>query len=184
MVEKRDDREFNDIADLICEDKRRALKIFRQGNFDQKVQKRLAAGPVRKHKLFDHNMIVPASVAALILIAAGLTLLLLRRPREVSQTGPSRMAAILSEWSGISELTLSREGVPAEATHLSAMAQVVQKVLMLAAKDKEAEERKSLVPSGLPKAPHLSLEKKMEILLKEKAIERVLVSIIEKNKEV
>jgi hypothetical protein len=183
MIEKRDNPEFQEIAGLIREEKEQALQTFRRGDFEQKVRKQLATVPMGKHKLFEHSMIVPASVAALIVVAGGLTLLFLRRPAAVSQTGPGRMAAILSEWPGISELTLSSEGVPAETTRLSAMAQAVQKVLMLAAKEKEGEEQKSLVPNVLPKVPHLSLEKKMEILLKEKAVERVLVSILEKNKE-
>jgi len=184
MGEKWDDPEFKDITELIREDKEQALQSLRQGNFEQKIRSRVAALPIREHGFFEHQMVVPASIAALFLVAAGAVLLFSRRPTTVPQSGPSPMTVILRELPGISDLATPRESLPAGAPHAFGVARAVRTVLALATQQKEEEERKSFVPGSFPKVPHLSLEKKMEILFKEKPIERVLVSILRKSEEV
>jgi hypothetical protein len=184
MGEKWDDREFGDISGLIHEDEDRALEIFRQRNFDQKIRSRIAAVSDRKRRFSGQRMVVPASVAALLLIAVWTVFVVIRRSTPVPQSGPGPMAVVLGDLPGISDLVMPREIISAGATDAFGAARAVRVVLAMAAQQKEEEERKAAVPTGNLRVPHLSLEKKMEILFKDRAIERVLVSILKKSEEV
>jgi hypothetical protein len=184
MAEKWDDREFEDVARLIQEDADRALEIFRQRNFDQKIRTRIAAVSDRKRRFSGLSMAVPVSVAVLLLIAIGTVLVVTRRSSSGPQRGPDPMAVILNDLPGISDFVMPRETIPAGATDAFGAARTVGIVLAIATRQKEEEERKAAVPTGNLRVRPLSLEKKMEILFKDRAIERVLVSILKKSEEV
>lgn len=184
MGERWDDQEFEDVARLIREDEERALKIFRRRNFDQVLRARTAAVPEEKRGFFGRRMALPASVAALLLIAAAAVLLVTRRSTSSWPSGPGPMAEVLGGLPGISGLVMPRETVRAGETEAFGAAREVSAVLTMAARQKEEEERKAAFPPESLKAPRLSLEKKMEILFKDRAIERVLVRISRKSEEV
>jgi hypothetical protein len=183
MGEKQDDRAFEDIAGLIREDKERALERFRKGDFDQKIRARIAAVSDGERRPLVRRLLVPVSVVLLFMVAAGALLLLSRRRTTAPLGGPGRMMTVLGGLPGISELALPKEAIPPATMPTSGAARTVWTVLTLAIEQKEAEEKKSVVPTGPIKVPRLSLEKKMEILFKDKVIERVLVSILRKSEE-
>jgi hypothetical protein len=184
MDKMRDDSAFEEIGKLISEDKERALRSFRQGRFEQKVRSGIAVGVERKRSRSGRKAAVLASVASLILVAAGAVLFLFRRSNPIPQGGPGPMMAVLEELPGISDLVMPRETFPAEATDALGPAQAFRIVLTTSTQQKEEEERRVSAPTENLIAPRLSLEKKMEILFKDKAIERVLVRIFKKSEEV
>jgi hypothetical protein len=184
MGERQDDRAFEDIAGLIREDKERALERFRKGDFDQKIRARIAAVSAGERRPLGRRLLGPVSVVRLFMGAAGALLLLSRRRTTAPLGGPGRMMTVLGGLPGISELALPKEAPPPATMPTSGTAQAVRTVLALATREKEAEERMVEVPAGRPKVPRLSLEKKMEILFKDRAIERVLISICKKSEEV
>ena len=184
MAERWDDQEFSEISRLIREEEDRALEIFRRRNFDQKIRARIAGASKRNRSFFGQWRVVSASVAALLLIAAGTILMVIHRPSSSPQSGPGPIAMILKDLPGISDLIRPRETVPAGASAAFGPARTVRIVLAMATRQKEEEERKAAVPTKSPRVPRLSLEKKMEILFKDRAIERVLVSIVKKSEEV
>jgi len=184
MGERWDDREFAEIALLIREEEERALEIFRQRNFDQELRARIAAVPEKKSAFFGHKTAISASIAALVLVAAGTVFLVTRRPSSRPQSASGPIAVILKDLPGISDFLMPKETIPAGATDTFGPARTVRIVLATAARQKEEEERKAAGPTGNPRAPRLSLEKKMEILFRDRAIERVLVSLLKKSEEV
>lgn len=184
MGERQDDRAFEDIAGLIREDKERALGRFRKGDFDRKLRARIAAVSNGERRPFVRRLLVPVSVVLILMVAVGALLLLSRRRTTAPLSGPDRMMTILGGLPGISELAAPKEATPPAAMPTSGTARAVRTVLTLAIEQKEAEEKKSVVPTGPIKVPRLSLEKKMEILFKDRVIERVLVSILRKSEEV
>jgi hypothetical protein len=184
MGEKWDDHEFGDIARLIHEDEDRALEIFRQRNFDQKIRTLVAAVPDRKHRFSVLSVAVPVSVAVLLLIALGTVLVVTRWSSPGPRSGSGPIAVILKDLPGVSNFVMPRETLPAGAAETSGPARTVRIVLAMATRQKMEEERRAAAPTGNLKVPRLSLEKKMEILFKERPIERVLVSILKKSEEV
>ena len=184
MAEKQDDQAFEGIAGLVREDKTRAFRIFRQGSFDQKVKARIAAEAGRKRGFFSQRAIALTSAAAILLAAAVTTLLLSRRPAPAPQVGMSALMAVLEELPGVSGLVMPRETTPPSDLETFGAARAVETALTRIIEQKAAEERKADVLPGPLKVPRFSLEKKMEILFKERAIERVLASILKKSEEV
>ncbi len=184
MAERWDDQEFSEIFRLIREEEDRALEIFRQRNFDKRIRARIAGASKRNRSFFGQWTVVSASVAALLLIAAGTILMVTRRPSPRPQDGPGPMAVVLGDLPGISDLVMAREAFPREATDALGPARAFRTVLATSTEQKEKEERKATTPTGKLRVPRLSLEKKMEILFKDKAIEQVLVRIFRKSEEV
>lgn len=184
MGEKQGDRAFEDIAGLIREDRERALERFRKGDFDRRLRARIASVSDEERRPLVRRLLVPVSVVLLFVVAAGTLLLLTRRPTTAPPGGPGRMMTVLERLPAISELALPREAIPSATMPTSSTARAVRAVLVLAIREKEAEERMVEIPAGRPKGPRLSLEKKMEILFKDRAIERVLLSISKKSEEV
>jgi hypothetical protein len=184
MAERWDDQEFNEISRLIREEEDRALEIFRQRNFDQKIRVRIAAVPKRKRGFFGHGMAIPATIAALILIAGGTVVMVTRRPSSSPESGSGPIAAILKDLPGITDFVMPKETIPAGPTDAFGPARTFRVVLAMVKQQNREEERNATVPTGSLRVPHLSLEKKMEILFKDRAIERVLVRMFRKSEEV
>lgn len=184
MGKKRDDQDFEDIAQLIREDEEQALRIFRQRNFDKKIRARIAGASKRNRSFFGQWTVVSASVAGLLLIALGSIFLFTRRSSSGSQGGPAPMAVVLKDLPGISDLITPRGTISAEAIDAFGPARTFRVILAMVTQRIRDEERKATVPTGHVSVPRLSLEKKMEILFKDRAIERVLVRMIKKSEEV
>jgi hypothetical protein len=85
---------------------------------------------------------------------------------------------------GLAAVGAPVEGVSSGAASAGVAAGPVGDVLARAYAQKRAAEDQNEVPAAGAGAPQLSLKKKMEILFKDKVLERVLVSIREKSKEV
>ena len=182
MDKKLNERAYKTIDRLVREDKDRGLERFRKGNFEQRVRA-ATAGLNEKRVVSVRRVLAPISAAIVLLIAVGVVWRLSRRATTSPQGAPT-LAEVLGELPGASDLILPREPIPAGATPEYGMARAVRTVLARLIKQKAAEERKAVVPAGPLKVPRLSLEEKMEILFKEKAIERVLVSMFRKFEEV
>jgi hypothetical protein len=184
MAERWDDQEFSEISRLIREEEDRALEIFRQRNFDQKIRTWIAAGSPAKRGLFGKRMAIPATIAALIVVTAGIIFVATRRSGLGPQLRPGPMAVILGALPGSSDLAMPRATVPVGEPDAVGPARAFRLVLALATQVKEEEQRRVAVPTENLSVPRLSLEKKMEILFKDRAIERVLIRMIKKSEEV
>lgn len=178
------DQEFHQVARLIREDEERALEIFRQRNFQQSLRARIAADSPTKRGFFGQRMTIPATIAALVLIAGGTVLMVTRRPSSSPQRGPGPIAEILNDLPGITDFVMPKETIPAGATDTFGPARTFRVVLAMVTQRIRDEERKATAPTGHRSVPRLSLEKKMEILFKDRAIERVLVRMFRKSEEV
>lgn len=184
MGKSRNDQEFHDVARLIRGEEARALEIFRQRNFEQRLRSRIAAGSPTKRGFFGKRVAIPATIAALIVVTAGIIFVVTRRSGLGPELRPDPMAVILGDLPGSSDLAMPRETVPVGEPDAVGPARAFRLVLALATQGKEEEERRVAVPTENLRVPRLSLEKKMEILFKDRAIERVLVRMIKKSEEV
>jgi hypothetical protein len=185
MGEKWDDREFEDIAQLIREDEEQALEIFRQRNFDQKVRARIEEFPETKgFGFFSRRALIPAAVTALVLILAGAVLLIRHRPVRDVDKGSDRFAAVLAGLPGFSELAVRRGAPRPGEADVPGVTQSIRDVLASAELEEAKEAGKAPPPASSLKVSRLSLQRTMRILFEERVIERVLVSLQKKSKEV
>jgi hypothetical protein len=183
--ESRDD--FEDIRRLVSAETDEALRRFRAGNFEAKLRARIAAadraaGEAPKRFFRLRPLAVSAVAAALILLLAGGAFLVLRHGRK----GGDDAAVFVKGFGrlpGLESVMAGPAGVPDHGRTASASSGPMARVLGQAYEEKKAEEDRT-VPVAAPAAPRLSLKKKIEILFKDRVLERVLSSIHEKSKEV
>lgn len=181
-LDRRDD--FEDIRRLISAEEKEALESFRAGDFEKGLRARVAAAREEKRPLLLFGkpaLLVSAAATAFVLVAAAAALLLFRHPEGRMRGETVDFAKAVGMLPGLADVQGSFSiRVPSAAP---IPAGPVAKVLARAyAQKREAESRAALPPARLS-PPRLSLEKKMEILFKDRVLERVLVSIREKSKE-
>ncbi len=181
-LDRRDD--FEDVRRLISAEEKEALESFRAGDFEKRLRARIAAAREEKRplRLFGKPALpVSAAATAFVLVAAAAAFLLFYRTGRVGRGEGLRLASAVGMLPGLAGAQGdSSVRVPATAP---VSAGWVGDVLRRAyAQKREVESRAALPPASLS-PPRLSLEKKMEILFKDRVLERVLVSIREKSKE-
>jgi len=184
--ESRDD--FEDIRRLVSADTDEALRRFRAGDFEAKLRARIAAadraaGEVPKRSFRLRPLAVSAVAAALIILLAGGAFLVLRHGRKGGGDDAAVFVKGFGRLPGLESVVAGPAGVPDHGRAASASSSPMARVLGQAYEEKKAEEERT-VPAAAPAAPRLSLKKKIEILFKDRTLERVLLSIHEKSKEV
>jgi hypothetical protein len=185
MKNKQTDPEWEGISELIKHEEEDALTFFRTRNFRDRVEARLkdTAGVRKPAPLFQRRA-APFLAAALILIAAGAYLFVLKGPASGPAPEFSDLAAGLSQLPGLSHPSGKGWRALPGRTGASRLAESVRLVLVSAEKTKTEEEQEISIPAGTGKVPRLSLDQKMEILFKERAIERALLLFKGDSKEV
>jgi hypothetical protein len=183
MNKKMDDGDFEEIGRLIQYDVDEALRVFRSGDFRKRLWARIAADErAVKAKSFLRRIAVPS--ATLLAVSAALFLLNVHRSPAPWPVHPRLFAAVLRQLPVFSRPTAEFSSGPAGVAGMSEAGGGFQSALASAERRKKEEERETpLRPDGL-RVPVLSLKKKMEILYKDKVIERALVLLIGKSKEV
>ena len=178
------DPEFEEIARLIREEEEAALEIFRRRDFRRKVKARIEEVPNRSRPR-DLLRRLPASAgaAALLLIAAW-AVFLYHHPSAPNVGGDSgSFVAGVECLPGLADLA-SRQGHPRPGEgKIQGAPQSIRDVLALAQRETADERGNAPFQSGTWQVPRLSLERKMTILFKDRAIERVLVLIRKKSEE-
>ncbi len=177
------DHDFEEISALIREEEEDALAFFRARNFRDRVENRLRMAAGKESIIHSQRRALPVFATALVLIIAGLLILILNRNR----TGPppefGTLASALSQLPGFSHLPGREWTPPPDQTGTSRLAESVQQALVIAEHAKREMERLIIIPVGTGKTPHLSLDQKLEILFKERAIERALLLFKDDSKE-
>ena len=184
MDDEHRDPAFDAIERLIREEEGAALEAFRRRDFGRRVAARIeAAGGLKTGRSFPRPAFL-AAAAVLLMIAAGAYFFLHRSGPRGAGRDAGRFVAVFRELPGLAELASRPAAPPRGETEILPAAASIRDGLAMAGRQKAGEEESAPLPKAAPNVPRLSLEKKMAILFKDKAIERVLVSIREKTKEV
>ena len=185
MKNKHMDRSYEDISALIREEEEEALAVFRARNFRVRLEARLkeaAAG--EKLNLYPRTRIVPALTGILVFIVAGIIFLVLRQPAPSPLPEFKAFTYALGQLPGFSHPPRKEWTAPAGRTETSRLAESVRLVLVSAGQTKQGEERRISTTRGTGKTPRLSIEQRLEILFKERAIERALFRLKNDSREV
>jgi hypothetical protein len=179
------DPEFEAIARLIQEEEKAALEEFRRRDFRRRVKARIGeVAEKAQPRFFSWKLAIPAGAAALVLIAAGVVLFNRRPPVLDVGEEPGSFLAGLRGLPGLAELATG-QGIPGSGgEEIVAPPRWIRDVLVQAQQDQAIKREKAVLRPGLLKVPRLSMERKMTILFKEKAIERVLILVRKKSEEV
>jgi hypothetical protein len=188
MKERDANRPSDPIDLLIAEEEAGALARFRSRDFAGRLKRALAeeAAPVTGRP-FYRRIPRPAWVAAGILVAAGVALFLVLPRSAPSGSAIKAISAALIRTPGLQAIREPASAAAENPPSLSAPGEGRFAAVL-------AEIRKSSapavpagtgapVPSGKERAPHRDLEKTMEILIRDRAVEKVLTQIFQKTKE-
>ncbi len=176
MKNKLTDRNFEDISALIREEEEEGLAVFRTRDFRGTLESRLEeAANGRWAHPYRRTWAMPALAGILIFIVAGIVFLILRQPEPVPPPELKALAHALGQLPGFSHTPRREWTGPSGRAETSGLAASVQQVLISAGQVKRGEEQRLRTTDGAGKIPRLSIDQKMEILFKERAIERALL---------
>jgi hypothetical protein len=178
--------DLEDLRRLVSAEKEEALTRFREGDFEAKLRARIAAadraaGWAPKGLRRLRPLAVPSLIAALVLLLAVGAFLVFRRGQQGAGGETAIFVKAVGMFPGLEGLAAGPAGAAPGGGPASA--DPFARVLAQAYHERRAEEDRT-APAAGPAVPHFSLKKKMEILFKDRALERVLLSIHEKSKEV
>jgi hypothetical protein len=187
VAERKPDDEDVLFSAVIRAEKEAALAAFRASDFESKVRKRwLECGKSPARRPAPRLTLVMVAAGALLLVVAGV--LFLGRPRPAARPGQgiSSLASVLSTLPGSAALG---GGTPASGTEAARYdASVLARSVGAALAVPEAgQDDRETIPSVREKAGTgrgLSLYRKMEILFKDRVIERALLALNKPDKEV
>jgi hypothetical protein len=188
MAEKSEPRDYEEIDRLVRNEIDQALEIFRAGDFEARVRRRLAAEkkPGRRRRPLLVRITVPAAAVLITIVAAALTFLILRPGRAPLpvpiDAGP--IAAVLGELTHFSDPAVDLTAGPAGEQTPSGMGDTIARVLGASGAGADLQAGPGPDRLDILKGPPLTMKKRMEILFKDKVIERVLMSWAAKAKEV
>jgi hypothetical protein len=159
---------------------------FRAGDFEARVRRRLAAEekPSRRKAPFPAKSAVPAAVAVLLAIVGGVIAIVYPGRAPVrTPIDPGLFATVLRELPPFARAASDPSATrpPAEETATGGAA--IASVLGSAGPRPEGGAEEAGSGDTAPKAPPLTMKKRMEILFKDKIIERVLLSCAHRSKE-
>lgn len=187
MENKAANREFEEISAVIRSEEEAALAVFRSRNFRDRVmtewrETRKGGLPAPKFR----RIAVWASASALLVVVAAAVLLVLRTPAPEQRPDFHALASVIGWLPGGASLSRDEPiGPPASGRlEISSLAEFIRSGLAVVETIKREEEERAS-PSGEPAGvSRLSLYQKMEILFKDKVIERALLLLKDPSKEV
>lgn len=172
-------------AALIRQEEETAMAFFRSGNFRAALERRLKEGAEGHQPNFPSRpRLVPVLTGILAVAVAGILLLVLKGPRTAPPPEFEALASALGRLPGLSDIPRKEWTESQGQTGTSRFADSVRRALTAAEEAKREKEQELAVPAGPIKVPRLSLDQKMEILFKERAIERALLLFKSDFKEV
>jgi len=185
MIDKIEPRDYEEIDRLIRSEVDQAIERFQAGDFEARVRRRLAAEeePVRRGASLLLKIAVPAAaVLALVLTAAVLIFDPGPAPVRIG-TGAGPIAAVLRELPPFSGSAPDLPAGPAGGTQVPGTGGAIASILSAAGAGKEGQEGPGPIRPDVQKVAPLTMKKRMEILFRDKVIERVLTSWAAKAKE-
>lgn len=177
---------FDEISHLIRSEKEAALAAFRSGDFRSRVRRRWRetgeSAPASKVR----PAAVAAAAAAMLVVAAAFIFLVRQPPGTGRRPGFQTLASVLGALPG--GVTLSREETMAPAasdlTVPAALAVSLRSVLVVAQGTVRGERTPESVSGRAAPVTRTSLFRKMEILFRDRVIERTFLSLRDPSKEV
>jgi hypothetical protein len=187
MSKKIEPSDLEKIDGLIRAEIGQALDHFRAGDFEARVRRRLAAAekPSRGRAPFLVKSAVPAAGAVLLAILAGVIAIVDPGRKPVrTPIDAGLFATVLRELPPFARAALNPSAGRPPAKETAPGAGAIANVLGSAGSRPEGGVGEAGSGDTAPKAPHLTMKKRMEILFKDKVIERVLLSCAPRSKEV
>ena len=174
------------IAALIRQEEEAALAFFRSRNFREGIEGRLKEGAEdKKTGRRPRTWLVPVLTGVLLVSIAGILLLVYKVPGSAPPPPEfEALASALGRLPGLSNIPAREWPESQGQTGTSRLADSVRRALAAGEKTKREEEQKISIPSGSGKVPRLTPDQRMEILFKERAIERALLLYKDGSKEV
>ena len=184
MNKKMDVRDFEEIDRLIQSEVDEALRAFRSWDFVKRLRTRIAADdrPVRAES-FLKKAAIPAAATLLLAVSAALFLLDVHRSSGPGPIDPRTFAAVLSQLPSFSRPASVSPPGPAEEAGMFKAGGGFESALASAERRKAKEEGETSVRAGTPRVPALSMKERMEILFRDRVIERALALLTDKSKE-
>jgi len=165
-----------------------ALEKFRAGDFEGRVYRRIAAEPrPAKGIMFPAKIAVLVAAVLVLAISAAVTIFNPSRSPLPVPIDPGDFAAVLSRLPSFSRPASELPSRPAAEAFLSEAGRAFTSVLASAGGAEQAEqgaEEGHAVRPAPPRPAPLTMRKRMEILFRDKVIERVLLSCAHRTKEV
>ncbi len=185
MKNEQTNHDFETISALIRKEEEDGLAFFRMRNFRDRVETRLKEQAGGKRPLiFPRARAVSVVATVLAVMIIGVLFSLLKHPGAGPPPEFRSLASALGRLPGFSQPPGLDWTMPRGQTGTSQLAESVREVLVSAEKIKRDAEQEVTIPAGPVKVPRLSLDQKMEILFKERAIERALLLFKGNSKEV
>jgi len=185
MSHKPLDPDFQEISALLKKEEDEALAFFRKRNFRARLEVGLQeTAAVKWPAAFFRRFAGPVLTTVLVLVLAG-TVILVRKHRAPGPApGFETLASALSPLPGFTPSLAKESAAMTGPAGTFELADLIGQALASAEKIKMEEEKRISVPTGTGKVPRLSPGRRMEILFKEKVIERALRLATDDSKEV
>jgi hypothetical protein len=180
MNKKTDVQDFEEIDRLIHDEVGQALKKFRAGDFEGRVRRRIVAEPgPAKGIAFLAKIAVPVAAILVLAISAAVYIFNPSRSSLPAPIDPGDFAAVLSRFPSFSRPLSELPSRAAAEAVLSEAGRAFTSVLASAGGADQGErgsEEASPIRTAPPRAARLTMRERMEILFRDKVIERVLLS--------
>jgi len=184
MNRKTDAREFEEIERLIRTEIGEALKVSRSPERETRLRKRIDQETMAvRAKSTVERLALPAAASLILAVSAVLVFLVIHRRPAPAPVDSSLFAEVLGRFPSLSGPVAGPPSGPGGEELLSEAGGGFEKALVWAERRKEEDERGTPVRSGKMAAPALSMKERMEILFKDKVIERTLTLLAVKSKE-
>jgi hypothetical protein len=179
--------DLEEIDRLIGADVGRALETFRAGDFEGRVRRRIAAEP-RPAKGITSLAKIAVPVAAVLALALAGAIYIFDHGRspQSAPIDPGDFAAVLSRLPSLSRPSSEPPSRPDAETALAEAGRAFAGVIAAARgaeQGGQGETAGSPVRPAPPRAAPLTMRERMEILFRDKVIERVLLSCAHRSKE-
>lgn len=177
--------DFREIDRLVRAEVEEALARFRAGDFEGKVRRRVSAEPLPgRWASLPAKLALPAAAALALLVLASVYLFDPGRPplRTAIDAGP--IAAVLRDLQPFAASAPEPAAGPAGEMGIPGSGGAIASALEAAGPWNDRGAGPDAVGAGALKGTPLTMKKRMEILFKDKVIERVLLSCAPKSKEV
>lgn len=180
MNKKIDTRDFERVDLLIQDEIDEALDVFRSKDFETRLRNRIAADD-RAVAGKPFLMKIAVSAAAVLLLAGALVLIVTDRSPTPGPVDPGLFATVLSQFPSLSRSVAGPFPDPGEDGRISGAGRGFERILASAGRLEEKERGGPMARTIRLKVPALSMKRRMEILFKDKVIERALRLIAVKS---
>lgn len=185
MDDKPDDPEFEAIVQLIREEEEAALEAFRRRDFCRRVRSGIGEIPDReKTRRGPWKLAIPVGATAMLLIAAWTVFSRRQTPPRDFMEAPGIFVAGLEGLPGMPGLPSRQAPQGGKAGAYSGGPPAIRGMLAWALTIEQESTGSLPRDRKILRVPRLSMERKMAILFKDRAIERVLVLIRKRSEEV